>query len=184
MFREALSIGEASLGRDHPRNAQRLAFLANDLRLQGKLAEAEVRSGEALATSRPALGRDHPTVARQEVDLARVYLDQGRPAAAKPLLLHVLAVQRKFYAADDWRIGATESLLGAASTRLSRFAEAEPYLIRAFQLLPLLPGSAAPKAKEARDNLSRLIALYEAWGRPEKAAPYRSLRQGVSPILG
>ncbi len=184
MFREALSIGEASLGREHPGNAQRLAFLANDLRLEGKLAEAEVRSEEALAISRPALGRDHPTVARQEVDLARIYLDQGRPATAKSLLLHVLAVQQKSYAADDWRLGATESLLGAACTRLSRFAEAEPYLLRAFKLLPLLPGSQAPKSREARDNLSRLIALYEAWGRPEKAALYRSLRRGASPLLG
>jgi serine/threonine protein kinase len=179
MLREALSIGEASLGRDHPRNAQRLAYLASTLRSEGKLAEAEVRGEEALAISRPALGRDHPTVALQEVDLARVYLDQDRPAAAQSLLLHVLAVQQKFYAADDWRLGATESLLGAACTRLSRFAEAEPYLLRAYELLPLLPGSAAPRAREARDNLSRLVALYEAWGRPEKAALYRQPRVGA-----
>jgi len=181
IFRQALAIGQESLGRDHPRNAQRLVYLAGALRLEGKLAEAEARSEEALAISRPALGLDHPTVARQEVGLARVYLDQGRPAAARSLLLHVLAVQQKSYAADDWRLGATESLLGAAYTRLSRFAEAEPYLLRAFGLLPLIPGSQAPKAHEARDNLSRIIALYEAWGRPEKAAPYRWPRR-TSPL--
>ena len=176
MFRQALAIGQASLGRDHPRNAQRLVYLAGALRLEGKLAEAEARGEEALAISRPALGRDHPTVARQEVGLARVYLDQGRPAAARTLLLHVLAVQRKSYAADDWRLGATESLLGAAETRLSRFAEAEPYLLHAFELLPATPDSEAPKAREARDNLSRLVALYQAWGRPEKVALYRAPR--------
>jgi len=176
MFRQALAIGQSSLGRDHPRNAQRLVYLAGALRLEGKLAEAEARGEEALAISRPALGRDHPTVARHEVGLARVYLDQGRPAAARTLLLHVLAVQQKSYAADDWRLGATESLLGAAETRLSRFAAAEPYLLHAFELLPVTPGSEAPKAREARDNLSRLVALYEAWGRPEKAAAYRAAR--------
>jgi hypothetical protein len=38
-------------------------------------------------------------------------------------------------------------------------------------------GSEAPKAREARDNLSRLAALYEAWGRPERAAAYLSPRR-------
>jgi serine/threonine protein kinase/Flp pilus assembly protein TadD len=177
MFREALAIGQASLGRDHPGNAQRFANLAGALRLQGKLAEAEASAEQALALSRPALGQDHPAVSRQEVSLARVYLDQGRPDAARALLLHVLAIQQKSYAADDWRLGATESLLGAADTRLSRFAEAEPYLLRAFELLPETPGSEGPKAREARANLSRLVALYESWGRPEKAALYRTPRR-------
>ncbi|HEV7516460.1 MAG TPA: serine/threonine-protein kinase [Thermoanaerobaculia bacterium] len=175
MFREALAIGQASLGKDHPDNAQRLANLAGALRLEGKLAEAEARGEEALAISRPAYGRDHPAVARQEVSLARIYLDQGRPAAARSLLLHVLFVQQKSYAANDWRLATTESLLGAAYTRLSRFAEAEPYLLRAFELLPLTPGSEGPRAREARANRERLTALYAASGRPE-AAPYRSPR--------
>lgn len=179
MFREALAIGNASLGRDHPNNAQRLANLAGVLRVQGKLAEAAARNEEALALSRPALGLEHPAVARQEVGLARVYLGQGRPAAAEPLLRHALGVQQRGMsagAAGDWRLGATQSLLGDACTRLSRFAEAEPYLLRAFELLQVTPGSEGREAREARDNLARLIALYEAWGRPEKAAPYRSPR--------
>ncbi len=176
MFRQALDIGQASLGRDHPANAQRLANLAGALRLQGKLAEAEARSEEALAISRTALGRDHPAVSRQEVGLARVDLDQGRPAAAKALLLHALAVQQRSYAAGDWRLGITESLLGVAYTRLSRFSAAEPCLLRALELLPVAPASEGPKPREGRANRERLVALYEAWGRPEKAAPYRSPR--------
>jgi eukaryotic-like serine/threonine-protein kinase len=139
MYREALTIGQASLGRDHPANAQRLANLAGALRREGKLAEAEARNEEALAISRPAYGRDHPAVALQEVSLAHIYLDQGRPAAAEPLLLHALAIQRRRFsagAAGDWRLGVTQSLLGAACTGLSRFAEAEPWLLRAHELLP------------------------------------------------
>jgi eukaryotic-like serine/threonine-protein kinase len=176
MLREALAIGQASLGRNHPANAQRLANLAGALRRQGKLAEAEARGQEALAISRPALGPDHPTVVRQEVILARIYLDQRRPADAEKLLLHALAVQQKSYSPSDWRLGVTQSLLGAAYLGLSRFAEAEPYLLRAFAILPVTPGSEGQKDSEARANLSRLAALYEAWGRPEKAALYRSPR--------
>jgi serine/threonine protein kinase/Flp pilus assembly protein TadD len=174
MLREALVIGRASLGREHPINAQHLASLACVLRLRGKLAEAVASHEEALAVSRPALGTDHPAVARQEVGLARVYLDQGRPAAAEPLLRHALGVQQRSPAAGDWRLGATQSLLGDACTRLSRFAEAEPYLLRAFELLRVAPDPESLESREARDNLARLAALYEAWGRPEKAAFYRS----------
>jgi serine/threonine protein kinase/Tfp pilus assembly protein PilF len=176
MYREALTIGQASLGRDHPANAQRLANLAGALRREGKLTEAEARNEEALAISRPAYGRDHPAVALHEVSLARIYLDQGRPAAAEPLLLHALHVQQRRGAADCWRLGVTQSLLGAAYTRLSRFAEAEPWLLRAHEILPPRPGSEARQAREARANLARIVALYEAWGRPGKAAPYRSSR--------
>ena len=174
MLREALAITGEALGTAHPRYAQRLAGLASVLRLEGKLSEAEARNADALAISRPALGPKHPTVARHEVGLARIYLDQGRPGAAEPLLLHALQVQRAGAGARDWRLGSTESLLGAAYTKLSRFAEAEPHLLRAFQILKVTPGSEGQETREARANLARLVTLYEAWGKPERAARYRS----------
>lgn len=170
MFREALAIGRASLGQEHPGNAQRLANLACVLRVRGKLIEAAAKNEEALALSRPALGLDHPAVARQEVGLSRVYLDQGRPAAAEPLLRHAFEAQQCSHAVEDWRLGVTSSLLGDACTRLSRFAEAESHLLLASKLLQETPGS---ERHETRDHLARLAALYEAWGQPEKAAPYR-----------
>ena len=110
------------------------------------------------------------------MSLARIYLDQGRPASAEPLLRHALGVQQRSYAAGDWRPGATQSLLGDACTRLSRLAHAEPYLPRAAETPPVTPGPEGLETREARDNLARLAALYEAWGQPEKAAPYRSPR--------
>ena len=176
MFRQALAIGQASLGRDHPANARHLSGLASALRLGGKLAEAEARNQEALAISRPALGVDHPVVARQEVGLARIYLDQGRPADAEPLLRHALEAQQRNAsagAAADWRLGMTQSLLGDAYMRLSRFAEAEACLLRASRLLEVTPGSEGLETREARDNLARLAALYEAWGRPPSPSPAR-----------
>ena len=111
--------GRASLGRDHPANAQRLANLAGVLRRQGKLAEAAASNEEALAISRRAYGGDHPAVARQEVGLARIELDRGRPAAAEALLLHALAVQQRSYSAGDRRLGITQGLLATAGARLS-----------------------------------------------------------------
>jgi len=174
MLREALAIGRASLGKNHPDIAQRLINLAGALRLQGKLAEAAATAEEGLAISRPALGLDHPAVARQETGLARIYLDQGRPAAAKALLEHALEIQRRRYLAEDWRLGTTHSLLGAAYLGLKRLPDAEPHLLRAFEILKPTPGAEGQATREGRENLARLVALYEAWGRPEMAARYRS----------
>ncbi|HSK77016.1 MAG TPA: serine/threonine-protein kinase, partial [Thermoanaerobaculia bacterium] len=179
LFRDTLEVTRKSSGPKHPDVATSLANLARTINERGDHAAAEAMFHEALALGRASLGLEHPAVARQEVGLARVYLDRGRPAAAEPLLRHALAVQQRSFAAGDWRLGETQSLLGDACTRLSRFAEAEPYLLRAAELLPVTPGSVGREtreAREARDNLARLVALYEAWGRPEKAAPYRSAR--------
>lgn len=176
LFREALAVTLRSSGPKHPNAATALANLALIVNMRGDHAAAEAMFRESLALGRASLGREHPAVARQEVGLARVYLGQGRPAAAEPLLRHALGVQQRSYAAGDWRLGETRSLLGEALTRLSGFAEAEPCLLLAFEILAATPGAARPdsrEAREARDNLARLAALYEAWGRPEKAARYR-----------
>lgn len=175
LFRETLAVTRKSSGPKHPDVATSLANLARAVNERGDHASAEAMFREALAIGRASLGREHPAIARQEVGLARVYLDQGRPAAAEPLLRHALAVQQRSFAAGDWRLGETQSLLGDACMRLSRFAEAETWLLRAAEILPSRPDSKTREALEARDNRARFVALYEAWGRPGKAAPYRAL---------
>lgn len=175
LFRETLAVTRKSSGPKHPDVATSLANLARAVNERGDHASAEAMFHEALAIGRASLGREHPAIARQETGLARVYLDQGRPAAAEPLLRHALAVQQRSFAAGDWRLGEAQSLLGDACMRLSRFAEAETWLLRAAEILPSRPDSKTREAREARDNRARLAALYEAWGRPEKAALYRAL---------
>ena len=176
MYLEALTIGRTSLGKDHPDNAQRLANLAGALRQGGKLPESAARGEEALAISRPALGSDHPAVARQEVVLARTYLAQRRLAAAEPLLLHALEVQRRRPVAEGWRLGATHSLLGEICTATGRYPEAERHLLQAQESLKVKPDPDSFETREARANLARLAALYEAWGKPDEAAKYRTAR--------
>lgn len=78
-----------------------------------------------------------------------------------------LAVRLRAFGENDWRVGMTESLLGSALTSLKRFDEAEPLLVRARRILKDVPG---PQGREARATVTRLRALYEAWGRPDKAA--------------
>ena len=62
LFREAIEIGEKTLGRQHPDVATRLNNLASLLRATGRHAEAEPLYREAIEISENALGRQHPTV--------------------------------------------------------------------------------------------------------------------------
>ena len=172
LFREALAIRRKTLGERHPGVATTLNNLAHPLREQGKYDQAASLLHEALRIARPALGDEHPLVAMYMVNLARVHLAQGNARAAEPLLQQALRVRRRAYPENDWRIGATKSLLGASLTALGRYAEAEPLLVDAQGVLKHIPG---PQGREAKATLTRLVALYEAWGRPEKAAAYRAL---------
>src|SRR5688572_32921514 len=89
--------------------------------------------------------------------------------SAEVLLRRALAAQERTDAAE-WRIGMTRSSLGEALTRLGRHPEAETLLLDAARSLEPGPGR---QGREAAANRARLAALYDAWGRPEKAAAYR-----------
>ena len=172
LFRQALAIRRRALGERHPNVAITLNNLAHPLREAGKYDEAASLVQEAIDIARPALGDDHPLVVTYVVNLARIHLARGEPDAAEPLLRRALATRRRIFPDDDWRVGATKSLLGAALLAQAHYEEAEPLLIDAHRVLKDIPG---PQGREAKATVSRLVALYQAWGRPEKAAAYRAV---------
>ncbi len=137
---------------------------------------------DALNIALPTLGRDHPLIAIYRTNLASVQLQRNDPAAAEALLRQALPIRirapgvvpsrRRTFLEDDWSVGATRGLLGAALTALARYDEAETVLLDARRYFKDLPG---PPGRDATMILTRLVALYEAWGRPDKAAAYRAL---------
>ncbi|HET8646411.1 MAG TPA: tetratricopeptide repeat protein, partial [Vicinamibacteria bacterium] len=174
LARQGLSISRKALGDDHLDIGIKLFNLAKALRSQGKFAEAAAALEEALRITRPALGPDHSRTVLFTVSLALVRLDQDRAAEAEPMLRHALRVRERTLAKDDARLGQVKSALGAVLTKLARYEEAESLLLAAERILA--GGKAGGwEAQEARSNRTRLAALYEAWGRPDQAAPYRRL---------
>ena len=74
------------------------------------------------------------------------------------------------------------SLLGEALRGQCRYAEAEPLLVAGYEGLEAreatIPPPGRPQLAEAAD---RVVALYEAWGRPEQAAACASSSAGPRP---
>ena len=99
--------------------------------------------------------------------------------------------RRRTFPEDDWSVGATKSLLGAALAGLARYDEAEAVLLEAHRDLEAEAGpfdsrespfaQGRPQGRDARATVARLVALYEAWGRPDKAAAFR-VRLTFSPL--
>jgi serine/threonine protein kinase len=170
LFREALAIGHRTVGDKHSTVATQFNNLAAAVRLQGRYEEARQLAERAVEIAQATYGRENPRVAQFEVGLARTHLDRRDPASAEPLLRRALEIQRRAYTPGNWRIGMTCSLLGAALTELGRYGEAEPLLLEAGGMLKDVPGR---EGREAAATRTRLVALYEAWGKPEKAGPYR-----------
>jgi tetratricopeptide (TPR) repeat protein len=172
LIRRALAISRKALGDRHPDIGIKLFNLSKPLRAQGRYDEAAATLEESVAITRSALGDEHQRTVRFTVALALVRLEQGRPRVAEPMLRRALQVQERTLPKDDSRLAQTKSVLGAVLTKLGRYDEAEPLLLEARGVLK--DGNARGlDGEEARATLARLAALYEAWGRPEKAAPYR-----------
>jgi len=182
LFRQAMDIHRKALGDGHPLVAVTLNSLSRILRDQGRNDEAAAALEGALAIARPALGSDHQLIAIYTINLASVHLARGEPEAAEPLLreglrIRALAPQlvpnrRRIFPEDDWTVGATKSLLGAALTALARYGEAETVLLEARRDLDAM---SPPPRPDVDANITRLVDLYIAWGKQDKAARYRAL---------
>jgi len=179
-LREALVMGRRTLGDRHPNLALALNNLGRMLREQGKYDEAASVIQEALRIGLPALGPRHPMIAIYKSNLALVQLARKQAGEAEPLLRDALEIRlrtpgivpmrRRIFPDDDWSAGATKSLLGATLAALGRYDEAEATLLEARRDLD---ATAGPQSRDLAATDIRLVALYDAWGRPDKAAAYR-----------
>lgn len=186
-FREALDIQRSALGAAHPVTATTLNSLSHVAAAQGKYDDAATALQEALAIVRTAVGPDHQLLGLYALNLGAVELARRRPAAAESLLReglrirvlapHLVPSRRRTVAADDWSVGAARSALGAALSGQGRYPEAEALLIEARRDLEAMP---SPPRDALQATFTRLVELYRAWGRPDRAADYRTQLAAIS----
>ena len=101
-------------------------------------------------------------------------LKQRRWADAEPVLRECLAI-REAVLPEDWSTSAGRSSLGASLLGQGKYAEAEPLLIRGYEGLKARVSGIPPRSRSRLAEAGgRIVALYEAWGKPEKAAEWRA----------
>lgn len=164
---DVLDMRREVLGDRHPDVAKSLNAIALWSMEGGKLETAESLLREAVEINIGIHGDDHPDVADSLTLLASCLVAQGRfdeayehAGAARQMLVSALPD-------GHWRTALAASAEGAALAGLHRYAEAEALLVDSYTVLSNDARAMKALVDEAGE---RLVSLYEAWGKPEKAA--------------
>jgi eukaryotic-like serine/threonine-protein kinase len=164
LLREGLTLLRRRLGDDHPHVPFAAMQLTGLLYDTGRLKEAEELAREALATQRK-LGANP-----RSAMLCKILIAKGDFAGAEPLLRDDVQTQRG--RGNQWQLAGALMQLGACLTGMHHYQEAEEALLEAHGIAEEV---AATRAKPLPPRIiqgtaERLALLYEAWGKPEKAA--------------
>jgi tetratricopeptide (TPR) repeat protein len=170
LYRDSLAMRRKLLGPDHPDTTRSMYALAYLLRTKGDPEGAARLCREVLALRGRVLPDEHPMVAATLQVEGLSLMDLGRPREAEPPLRQSLELRRKVLPPGHWLIAASESALGACLAARGRFREAERLLLHGYESLKASRGERHERTVEARQ---RLVALYEAWNRPDRAATWR-----------
>jgi eukaryotic-like serine/threonine-protein kinase len=173
LFTKTLEASRRVLGPEHPYTLAFLADFTSMYQRQGKYALAETRAAQALSGRRHALGSEHPDTMASAADLALAYVSQGKFAEGEPLAREALEFNRKKQP-DDWQRFRAESLLGASLAGQKKYAEAEPPLLEGYRgMLERKDQIGVPDWYHSDRAHEWIVQLYQAWGKPEKAAEWR-----------
>ena len=168
LLQRALSIGEKTLGPDHPDVAIELGHLGVFYQEQGKYAEAEPLLKRALAIGEKTLDPNHREMAIRLNNLGMLYQDQGKLAEAEPLIQRALAINEKTLGPNHPDIAIRLNNLAALYYAQGKLAEAEPLLQRA---LAINEKTLDPDHPDVAIRLNNLAQIYQTQGKLAEAEP-------------
>ena len=117
---------------------------------------------------RRVFGTDAPNLGSALRELGRTYVGQGRLDKAEQAYLDAIEVRDRAFGQNNLHTLSLKQELAELYVRQERYDEAEAHF------LGVLSAWAADKRWGQRQTIERLVALYDAWGKPEKAAEWRS----------
>jgi serine/threonine-protein kinase len=174
LLRQALAMRRKLFGEEHPRVAITMNNLATLLKDKGNYKEAGALYRQALAMRRKLLGDEHPEVGASLEDFAELLYLKGEYDKAEKMLEQAINTYQKSLNPDHWMVHRSRSALGGCLIKLKRYREAEEQLLAAHAGLKIVRGE---ENAMTRTTVSRLIELYEAWGKSDQAAHYAALLQ-------
>ena len=99
---------------------------------------------------------------------ANLLLARRRFAEARQVAAHARGILEANLPKDHWQVAMAMNVEGAALAGLGQYEKAESLLLSS---LPKLHGSPLPGLEKT--GRARLAALYNQWGKPDKAGQYR-----------
>jgi tetratricopeptide repeat protein/PilZ domain-containing protein len=115
---------------------------------------------------------DTPRLAESLIALANLKLSRGDGPAAEILLRDCYETRKQSLGETHWLTAVAQSLLGECLITMERYAGAESLLLESYVHLKNAQGA---DHENSVVSLERIVQLYEAWGKPDKADEYRAL---------
>ncbi len=162
-LRDTLALRRKIYPEAHPQTALTLHNLGTLLRDQQRYAEAETYLREALAIRLKKLPVDHPHTGRVRIELGRVLVPQKAYAEALTQFNEGLRIAQK--TADKSYIAHALDGLGDMKLAEKKYAAAETLFLKAAEQYQTLKDADRTQAVK-----EKLVRLYDAWKKPEKAA--------------
>jgi len=173
LFDQALATNRLVLGPEHPNTLNTLADIGFMFQREGKYDSAERYAAQALAGRRHALGPETTDTMDAQADLALAFISQGKFAESEPLARGAMEFDCKNLP-EEWQRFRAESLLGVSLAGQKKYAEAEPLLVEGYQgMRERKPRMDLPDWYYVDRAHEWLVQLYQAWGKPEKAAEWK-----------
>ena len=170
LARDNLEIARRVFPGDSGAHSPHLFELGRVLTEKGEYGEAEPLMREALAVARKAHDNRGTYVAVPCWGLGKLLSDKGEFAEAETLLREAVEI-RTTASQRNVHTGRTRLFLGECLARMGRYEQAEQELRQSYDVIVAAVGTDHSFEPEAR---RKLVALYEAWGKPEEAARWRA----------
>ncbi len=170
-FRIACGQARAALNPVHEVRQKSISNRIDALLALERYDEARPLCDELLAVRR-GLRPPRPTRVAQTLEqLGHVFFHQQRYGEARDTWRECVEL-RESVATDHWATHRARSELGAAMVALGEFEDAASLLLESYASLESQQESLPPVIRDKclRDARARIVALYEAWGRPTDAA--------------
>jgi serine/threonine protein kinase/tetratricopeptide (TPR) repeat protein len=178
-FQQA-AAGLEKLDFTHAEAGSIVQSLCGCLERRGQLDRADQWRRKWLAAAKESRGPDSAGYAGELANQGEDLLRSRRFTAAEPILSECVAILRRKQPGTPADFHA-QSLLGGVLLGLNRYAEAEPLLVRGYEGLEALRGQLPPLYARQRvtEACRRVVRLYEAQGRADKAAEWETKLHGL-----
>ncbi len=130
-----------------------------------------ISAANSARQSRRVLGDDHWQTLNSKSNLALLLVDLGNAVEAEQLAGEAVVAARETLGAEHWFHGVFLGKQGRALAALERFDDGESALLAAHGILQTAVGDEHEQTKRV---VGYLAVLYDAWGKPEKAAEWRA----------
>ncbi|MEP6690356.1 MAG: serine/threonine-protein kinase [Gemmatimonadaceae bacterium] len=175
---ETVTMRRKLLGPEHPDYAFTVFNYAMFEFDQKRYAHAMELASEVLSLRGKSLPESHPSVAAALQTVGRCLDQLGDTPGGARALTESLELRKRYLPAGSWLIASSEGVLGEHYVLTKEYRRAEQLLLHTDEVLRGVMGADSPRTQT---NVKRIVALYDAWGQPEKSAAFKAKLVAKSP---